>query len=291
MALGRQDPLMSKVKLITIILALCMAFTSVVAQAADSQKIVTYYVSENGKFQERLRWVMNNNEEWNRFEAFSSRFRNSNHQFSPLDKTSAQTTPDMIVISDQNTNLGTGRDYYLTPTGMTVAERAPKYRFFRDQKGFYDFLKLQQKSSAQLTPKSKLRKPTSPITGLHIIYQISHELSNPSWDVTNEKDLSVYYDFFKGQQEVKDNNKSLQNMNSMFDQKNTFLIQILPPNAEYDVVAVAPEYIRFSKPTVSYRYLVDEKNYYQFYRIRALDNIKNAIKAKQNDRERLKSQF
>lgn len=281
--------LMTKVKLITIILSLICTLGFSPAWAETTPKTVTYYTSLNGKFTERLRWVMDNAEEWNRFEAHTSRFATAKHSFSPLDKRYSKNTNDMIVISDQNTNLGTGRDYYLTRHGITIAERAPHYRFFRDQKNFYGFLKEQQKSSSQFL--SRAPKDNSATNGLRIIYQISRELSNPTWLITKPEDLSIYYDFLKGNQEIKDNTKSLQNMNALFDQKNTFLVQILSKPSEYDVISVAPDYLRFSKPSVTYRYLVDEKNYYQFYKMRATETLKNSIQNKKNDREKLKSQF
>jgi hypothetical protein len=281
--------LMTKAKLITIILAIFICGFTLPSHSAEIPKTVAYYVSVNGVFQERLRWVMNNGEEWNRFEAFTSRFANSKHTFSPIDKRAAQSTSDMIVISSQNTHLGTGRDYYLTKHGVTIAERAPQHRFFRDGKNFYSFLKKQQKTSTNFLSNEKNK--TLPPQGLKIIYQISRELSNPSWLISKPQDLSIYFDFLKDNQEIEDNTKSIQNMNDLFDQNNTFLVQILSKPSEYDVVTVTSGFLRFSKPTVTYRHLIDEKNYYQFYKSRALDNIKNDLKNKKNDREKLKSQF
>ena len=283
--------LMTKIKLITVIIIAILGFFASLsphlAHSAEPTKTVTYYVSVNGEFQERLRWVMNNNGEWNRFNTYTSRFRKSSKTFSPVDKNAAKSMPDMIVISDQNVDFGTGRDYYLTSQGITIAERTSKYRFFHDSKNFYSFLKDQMKTSMEFSSNEK----DIPNNGLRIIYQISRELPNPSWVVSDQKDLPIYYDFFKGNKEIKDTSKGLKNMNMAFSKNSIFIAQILDKSSKYNVITVAPNYLRFSKPTVIYRNLVDEKNYYQFYKSRALDNLKSEMKNKQNDRKKLKSQF
>ncbi|MDD3021347.1 MAG: hypothetical protein PHX61_10305 [Alphaproteobacteria bacterium] len=185
--------------------------------------------------------------------------------------------PEVIIFVQNNPDQISGEDVYMSGHGtiLRVQRKAVDRVFYDEKHTFFDFLNdqlLYNKSVTQKTDSSDIMINTP---GLVIIYRGSTALENPSWVVSDPKEIEKYTLFLSTFIDVRAPQNRFTYVESdetNFDGLDTFMIYTNYKGASSKLLCINEHgYMRSTRIELFARSYVDKMHFFKTFLAQALD--------------------
>lgn len=212
-------------------------------------------------YKEHYRWTSPVSDPWTIFYNAIPSFPQATKDADPF----LNKTDEFFLLTVNNRNMLQGEDIYLSRNGIMQISRETKDTYFVDENSFARFLGKEQLAKAGYDNLSLPADRDTP--GIVVLYNISEQITNPTWLVSDKTEIERYNAFLSMLTPVYKGQEKYEEVDPRYNRLGNYILHLNYPNAPAAVATISGNRVRLSTEYLASSYYGDPKGYFAYYKV------------------------